>query len=345
MWKYFLKPLFFLFDPEFVHNFLILFTRFFAKVGLTPLDMRVDHPSLQKKLFGINFPNSVGLAAGFDKNAEIFTSIRKLGGFGFTEIGTVTPKPQSGNPKKRIFRLTTDNALINRLGFNNDGVDAIVERLKNNRFKSLGSKLPIGANIGKNKSTPNSDAHKDYLECFKKLKPYVDYFAVNVSSPNTPDLRNLQSISFLKKILHTLILENNKENKKPILVKVSPDLSNNELSEIVSLLLDLNIDGIICSNTTVSRQKLKSENLKNEKGGLSGKPLFKRSTEMVRLIKKEAGDKLPIVAVGGIMSPNDVIEKINAGASLVQIYTGWIYYGPTLIRDINKKLIKENFKN
>lgn len=343
MWKYFIRPLFFLFDPELVHNFLIKFTKLFGGAGLP--DMRFTSPLIEKKVFGINFPNPVGLAAGFDKNAEIVTSIRRLGGFGFTEIGTVTPRPQSGNPKKRVFRLTKDDALINRLGFNNDGVDAIVKRLKNKKFKYYNTSLPIGANIGKNKSTPNSKAHEDYLECFKKLRSYVDYFAVNVSSPNTPDLRNLQSTSSLKKILKTLILENNKGKKKPILVKVSPDLSNSQLSDIVSLLLQLNIDGIISSNTTIARENLKSNNLKNEIGGLSGKPLSKRSTEMVRLIKKQSGDKLPIIAVGGIMSPEDVVEKINAGASLVQIYTGWIYYGPTLVYDINKKLLKECLNN
>ncbi len=343
MWKYFIRPLFFLFDPELVHNFLIKWTKLFGSTGLP--DMRFSSPLIEKKVFGINFPNPVGLAAGFDKNAEIVTSIRRFGGFGFTEIGTVTPRPQSGNPKKRIFRLTKDDALINRLGFNNDGVDAVVNRLKNKKFKYYDTSLPIGANIGKNKSTPNSKAHEDYLECFKKLRSYVDYFAVNVSSPNTPELRNLQSTSFLKKILKTLILENNKGKKKPILVKVSPDLSNSQLSDIVSLLLQLNIDGIISSNTTIARENLKSDNLKNEIGGLSGKPLSKRSTEMVRLIKKQAGDKLPIIAVGGIMSPEDAVEKINAGASLVQIYTGWIYYGPTLVYDINRKLLKECLNN
>ena len=214
MWKYFIRPLFFLFDPELVHNFLIKWTKLFGGTGLP--DMRFTSPLIEKKVFGINFPNPVGLAAGFDKNAEIVTSIRRFGGFGFTEIGTVTPRPQSGNPKKRIFRLTKDDALINRLGFNNDGVDAVVNRLKNKKFKYYNTSLPIGANIGKNKSTPNSKAHEDYLECFKKLRSYVDYFAVNVSSPNTPELRNLQSTSFLKKILKTLILEKIKGKMKPI---------------------------------------------------------------------------------------------------------------------------------
>ena len=343
MWKYFIRPLFFLFDPELVHNFLIKWTKLLGGAG-SP-DMRLTSPLLEKKVFGINFPNPVGLAAGFDKNAEIVSSTRRLGGFGFTEIGTVTPRPQAGNPKKRIFRLTKDDALINRLGFNNDGVDAVAKRLKNKKFKFYNTSLPIGANIGKNKSTPNSKAHEDYLECFKKLRSYVDYFAINVSSPNTPDLRNLQSSSFLKKILKALILENNKGKKKPILVKVSPDLSNNQLEDIVSILMELRVDGIICSNTTVARDNLKSDNFKNETGGLSGKPLSKRSTEMVKLIKKQAGDKLPIVAVGGIMNPDDVVEKINAGASLVQIYTGWIYYGPTLVYDINKRLLKEYYKD
>jgi dihydroorotate dehydrogenase len=256
-------------------------------------------------------------------------------GFGFIEIGTVTPKPQEGNPKTRIFRLIKDEALINRLGFNNDGVEKVIKRLKNNK------KVIIGGNIGKNKDTPNENAEDDYLFCFKKLYDYVDYFTVNVSSPNTPNLRDLQNIQSLRSILIPLIEENKKRSSKPILLKISPDLADEDIISVVDLIQDINLDGIISTNTTIKRNKLKSlSNLKNEKGGLSGTPLKNRSTEVISLIHKYSKGKVPIIGVGGIMSPKDAIEKLNAGASLIQVYTGFIYNGPSFAYKINREIIK-----
>ena len=289
---------------------------------------------LEREVFGIKFPNPVGLAAGFDKNAEIYKQMHDHG-FGFIEIGTVTPKPQDGNPKKRIFRLVNDDAIINRLGFNNDGVDQIVNRLKKN------INVIIGGNIGKNKDTPNEKAADDYLICFQKLYDHVDYFAVNVSSPNTPHLRDLQNTEGLRSILIPLIDENKKRLNKPILLKISPDLNNSDIVSIVDLIQELKIDGIITTNTTLSREKLKSDNkLKSQKGGLSGAPLRKRSTEVISLIHKYSKGNVPIIGVGGIMSADDALEKLNAGASLIQVYTGFIYNGPSFIYKINREIIK-----
>ena len=289
---------------------------------------------LEREVFGIKFPNPVGLAAGFDKNAEIYKQMHDHG-FGFIEIGTVTPKPQDGNPKKRIFRLVNDDAIINRLGFNNDGVDQIVNRLKKN------INVIIGGNIGKNKDTPNEKAADDYLICFQKLYDHVDYFAVNVSSPNTPHLRDLQNTEGLRSILIPLIDENKKRSNKPILLKISPDLNNSDILSIVDLIQELKIDGIITTNTTLSREKLKSDNkLKSQKGGLSGAPLRNRSTEVISLIHKYSKGNVPIIGVGGIMSADDALEKLNAGASLIQVYTGFIYNGPSFIYKINREIIK-----
>ena len=289
---------------------------------------------LEREVFGIKFPNPVGLAAGFDKNAEIYKQMHDHG-FGFIEIGTVTPKPQDGNPKKRIFRLVNDDAIINRLGFNNDGVDQIVNRLKKN------INVIIGGNIGKNKDTPNEKAADDYLICFQKLYDHVDYFAVNVSSPNTPHLRDLQNTEGLRSILIPLIDENKKRLNKPILLKISPDLDNSDVLSIVDLIQELKIDGIITTNTTLSREKLKSDNkLKSQKGGLSGAPLRNRSTEVISLIHKYSKGNVPIIGVGGIMSADDALEKLNAGASLIQVYTGFIYNGPSFIYKINREIIK-----
>ena len=289
---------------------------------------------LEREVFGIKFPNPVGLAAGFDKNAEIYKQMHDHG-FGFIEIGTVTPKPQDGNPKKRIFRLVNDDAIINRLGFNNDGVDQIVNRLKKN------INVIIGGNIGKNKDTPNEKAADDYLICFQKLYDHVDYFAVNVSSPNTPHLRDLQNTEGLRSILIPLIDENKKRLNKPILLKISPDLNNSDILSIVDLIQELKIDGIITTNTTLSREKLKSDNkLKSQKGGLSGAPLRNRSTEVISLIHKYSKGNVPIIGVGGIMSADDALEKLNAGASLIQVYTGFIYNGPSFIYKINREIIK-----
>ena len=339
-WYSIWKPIFFNIDPETVHHLVVKVLKIFKPF------FRFNHYKyhfyyngkpdrrLEKEVFGIKFPNPVGLAAGFDKNAEIYQQMSDHG-FGFIEIGTVTPKPQKGNPKKRIFRLTEDNALINRLGFNNDGVEKVVNRLKNN------INVIIGGNIGKNKDTPNVRAVDDYLICFDKLYDYVDYFTVNVSSPNTPNLRDLQNIDGLRSILIPLIDENKKRSNKPILLKISPDLDNSDILSIVDLIQELKIDGIITTNTTVSREKLKSDNkLKSEKGGLSGAPLRNRSTEVISLIHKYSKGTLPIIGVGGIMSVEDAIEKLNAGASLIQVYTGFIYNGPSFIYKINREIIK-----
>ena len=340
LWSIFLKPFFFSIDPEKVHHFVVGAMKLFSSIFYLRKSFYhfkingKNHPSLEREVFGIKFPNPVGLAAGFDKNAEVYKQMSSLG-FGFIEIGTVTPVSQDGNPKKRIFRLVNDSALINRLGFNNDGVDKIVVRLRNK------GNIIIGGNIGKNKVTPNEKAKDDYLVCFKALYDHVDYFAVNVSSPNTPNLRDLQNINDLREILCPLIKENNKRDTKPILIKISPDLNDDDIKKIVDMALDLKIDGIITSNTTISRSNLKSKKkLTKEIGGLSGKPLTMRSTEIIRLIHVYSNKKLPIIGVGGIMSTQDALDKLKAGASLIQLYTGFIYNGPSFARNINKEIIK-----
>ena len=340
LWKFFWKPIFFSIDPEKVHHLVVNvmklikpFLAFNAHKYTFKYNFR-NNKYLEREVFGIKFPNPVGLAAGFDKNAEIYKQMHDHG-FGFIEIGTVTPKPQDGNPKKRIFRLVNDDAIINRLGFNNDGVDQIVNRLKKN------INVIIGGNIGKNKDTPNEKAADDYLICFQKLYDHVDYFAVNVSSPNTPHLRDLQNTEGLRSILIPLIDENKKRLNKPILLKISPDLNNSDIVSIVDLIQELKIDGIITTNTTLSREKLKSDNkLKSQKGGLSGAPLRNRSTEVISLIHKYSKGNVPIIGVGGIMSADDALEKLNAGASLIQVYTGFIYNGPSFIYKINREIIK-----
>ena len=340
LWSVFLKPFFFSIDPEKVHHFVVGAMKLFSPIFHLRKSFYhfktngKNHPSLEKEVFGIKFPNPVGLAAGFDKNAEVYKQMSSLG-FGFIEIGTVTPVSQDGNPKKRIFRLVNDNALINRLGFNNDGVDKVVGRLRNK------GNIIIGGNIGKNKVTPNEKAKDDYLICFKALYDHVDYFALNVSSPNTPNLRDLQNINDLREIMNPLIRENNKRDTKPILIKISPDLNDDDIKKIVDMALDLKIDGIITSNTTISRNNLKSKKkLSSETGGLSGEPLTMRSTEIIRLIHEYSNKKLPIIGVGGIMSTQDALDKLKAGASLIQLYTGFIYNGPSFARNINKEIIK-----
>ena len=292
----------------------------------------IDDSRLEKSLFGIKFKNPVGLAAGFDKNAQLYEELTSFG-FGFIEIGTVTPKPQSGNPKKRLFRLVEDSAIINRMGFNNVGVEEIIKNLKKNK-----STL-IGGNIGKNKITPNYLAIDDYVTSFNMLFDFVDYFVVNVSSPNTPNLRDLQEKEPLTKLINSLISINRNKNKpKPILLKIAPDLNNNQLLDIISIVKDTGLDGIIATNTTINRDNLKSLN-KNELGGLSGKPLTSRSTEVIKFISKNSNKTIPIIGVGGINSVADALEKFDAGADLIQIYTGFIYEGPNLIRSINKALL------
>ena len=337
MYKKIILPVLFLFDPEKVHNFTFLLFKIFLNIPFVGFLVQkiysVDNKKLSKKLFGIEFKNPVGLAAGFDKNAKLYNELSRFG-FGFIEIGTVTPIAQAGNPKKRLFRLTNDQGIINRMGFNNDGMHKIAARLKKNK------NILIGGNIGKNKATPNDKAVNDYLLCFNYLFDYVDYFVVNVSSPNTPNLRELQNTNFLRVILDSLNKENLKKSKtKPILIKISPDLSKENLLEIVDLAISLKIDGIIATNTTINRDNLTSKNI-NESGGLSGKPLANKSNEVIRFISDKSNGKIPIIGVGGIHSAKDAIDKIKAGADLVQIYTGFIYDGPSLVKSINKALVQ-----
>lgn len=337
MYKLIIRPILFLFDPEKVHYFTFSLIRFLSKIPLFPSIFRgmykVNDQRLERKLFGLTFNNPVGLAAGFDKDAKLFNELSNFG-FGFVEIGTITPKPQEGNPKKRLFRLREDAAIINRMGFNNGGVKEAVERLKKNKG------VLIGGNIGKNKVTPNENAVDDYVICFNELFDHVDYFVVNVSSPNTPNLRALQDKEPLTNLLNTLQdLNKTKRSQKPILLKIAPDLTNEQLLDIIDIVADTKIEGVIASNTTISREGLQSSN-KKEMGGLSGKPLTNRSTEVIRFLSEKSNKAFPIIGVGGIHSAKDALEKIEAGADLVQLYTGFIYEGPKLIKDINKALLK-----
>lgn len=333
MYKSFIRPILFNFDPEEVHYFTFSVLKKFPFLAKIFLPKPIEDQRLEREVFGLKFKNPVGLAAGFDKDAKMFNELSSLG-FGFIEIGTLTPKAQDGNPKKRLFRLKEDAAIINRMGFNNGGVDAAVERLKKNK------NILIGGNIGKNKITSNQDAVNDYIICFGKLFDHVDYFAVNVSSPNTPNLRELQDKEPLTKLLGTLQeLNLRKKNPKPILLKIAPDLNDDQLLDIIDIVKETKIAGVIATNTTLSRENLSSEN-KNEAGGLSGKPLTKRSTEVIRFLSEKSGKAFPIIGVGGIHSAEDALEKLEAGASLVQLYTGFIYEGPQLIRDINKKILE-----
>ncbi len=342
MYKTLLKPFFFLFQPETIHHIVFKIIKFFSAIpGIPPLIRLVyviSDKRLEVKLLGLVFPNPVGLAAGFDKDAKLYDELGNYG-FGFIEIGTLTPKAQPGNEKPRMFRLPEDEALINRMGFNNEGVDAAVERLKNRKTKII-----IGGNIGKNKVTPNEEAESDYEKCFESLFDHVDYFAVNVSSPNTPNLRALQDKEPLAKLLTRIKkLNSQKSNPKPILLKIAPDLTNEQLDDIIDIVKITKIDGVIATNTTVSREGLKTDDSRLKAigaGGLSGKPLTKRSTEVVRYLSTKSNKAFPIIAVGGIHTAEDAIEKLNAGASLVQIYTGFIYEGPGIAKRINKKLLE-----
>lgn len=339
MYKLIIRPFLFLFDPEKVHHFTFASLKILHKIpgfsGLMRLFFTVHHPSLERTLFGITFKNPIGLAAGFDKNAELYNELSDFG-FSFIEIGTVTPKPQDGNPKKRIFRLVSDEAIINRMGFNNDGIEKVVQRLKQQK------RVIIGGNIGKNKITPNENALDDYLHCFDALYDYVDYFTVNVSSPNTPDLRQLQEKEPLTNLLSHLQKRNQeKTTPKPILLKIAPDLNNDQLVDIVEIVLTTQLAGVIATNTTLDRSNLKAaDSLKIEAGGLSGKPLTRRSTEIIRFLAEKSDKKFAIIGVGGIHSVQDALEKLNAGADLIQLYTGFIFEGPSLIKCINKTLIK-----
>lgn len=337
MYKLLIRPILFQFDPEKVHYFTFSLIRFLSKIpGFSSLLKSlylVNDKRLETEVFGLKFPNPVGLAAGFDKNAVLYKELSNFG-FGFIEIGTLTPVGQEGNPKKRLFRLKEDSAIINRMGFNNAGVQEAVERLKKNKS------VLIGGNIGKNKLTPNENATQDYEICFEALFDYVDYFVVNVSSPNTPNLRELQDKKPLTELLQTLQNKNlAKPKQKPILLKIAPDLTDSQLLDIIDIVNETKIAGVIATNTTLSREGLQSEN-KSETGGLSGKPLTKRSTEVIRFLSEKSNKSFSIIGVGGIHSAQDAIEKLDAGASLIQLYTGFIYEGPQLVKEINKAILK-----
>ena len=340
MYKLLLKPLLFQLDPEKAHKLVTKISNFMSLIpGMKSIFRAiycVNDKRLEREVFGIKFPNPVGLAAGFDKEAKLYNSFTDFG-FGFIEVGTITPKGQPGNPKPRLFRLPNDEALINRMGFNNEGLEVAIERLKNRN-----SNIIIGGNIGKNKVTPNEDAVSDYEKCFMALFPYVDYFVVNVSSPNTPNLRELQDKEPLTKLLvHLQELNNHKDKQKPILLKIAPDLNHEQLNDIVSIVEDSKIAGLIATNTTISREGLLTTgHSKEEAGGLSGKPVREKSAEVIRYIHKKSNGRIPIIGVGGIHSAKDALEKLDAGASLVQVYTGFIYEGPSLVKQINKAILK-----
>lgn len=339
MYKSILRPIFFLFDPEKVHYFTFSMIKTLQAIpgmkALIKSIYQVNDKRLEREVFGLKFKNPVGLAAGLDKDATIYNELDAFG-FGFIEIGTITPKAQDGNPKKRLFRLKEDKGIINRMGFNNGGIELAVSRLKKNKG------VLIGGNIGKNKVTPNEEAVNDYSLCFDALYEYVDYFVVNVSSPNTPNLRALQDKEPLTELLSALQQKNTLQPKqKPILLKIAPDLTDDQLLDIIDIVNTTGIAGVIATNTTISRNGLQSENQK-ETGGLSGKPLTQRSTEVIRFLSEKSNKAFPIIGVGGIHSPEDALEKLDAGASLIQIYTGFIYEGPALIKAINKAVLKRN---
>lgn len=341
MYKQLIRPILFSFDPEKIHHLIVRLLQVNGALGVQRLVrnfFQVGSPRLERQILGLCFPNPVGLAAGFDKDARLVDELAAFG-FGFIEIGTLTPKAQPGNDKPRLFRLPKDQALINRMGFNNEGVSAASERLKRRK-----SRVIVGGNIGKNKVTPNEDALQDYAICFEALYPYVDYFVLNVSSPNTPGLRELQDKEPLRKLLeHVIHLSRQKQMYKPVLLKIAPDLTDAQLDDVVSILLETCADGVIATNTTISRSGLntgKEELDAIGNGGLSGKPLRGRATEVVRYLRRKTGKDFPIIAAGGIMSAEDALEKIDAGANLVQIYTGFIYEGPALIKQINKAILR-----
>ncbi|MGG8497459.1 quinone-dependent dihydroorotate dehydrogenase [Tenacibaculum sp. TC6] len=343
MYKLFIRPIFFLFDPEKIHHFTFSLVKFMSKIPLIPAIFRavytVNNKKLEKKVFGLTFKNPVGLAAGFDKNAVLYNELANFG-FGFVEIGTVTPKGQVGNPKKRLFRLKDDKGIINRMGFNNEGLEAAIEQLKKNKGKII-----IGGNIGKNTHTAPENYTEDYVACFKGLHPYVDYFVLNVSCPNVSSHAKLEDAEYLKELITEVQKINKKEKEpKPILLKIAPDLNNQQLDEIIQLVANTKIDGVIASNTSVNREGLKITNEKLQEignGGLSGQPIKDRSTKVIKYLADHSNKAFPIIGVGGIHSEKDALEKLNAGADLVQIYTGFIYEGPSLVKRINKAVLSQ----
>jgi len=343
VYKLIIRPILFLFDPEKVHYFIFSLIRILCKIPFVASVFRslyqVKNKKLERKLFGLTFINPVGLAAGFDKNAVLYNELANFG-FGFIEIGTVTPKGQLGNPKKRLFRLKDDQGIINRMGFNNDGVEEAIKNLKKNKHKVI-----IGGNIGKNTETKLEDYTQDYLDVFKELHPFVDYFVLNVSCPNVGSHAKLSDKDYLLELITECQSQNNLfKIKKPILLKIAPDLNNLQLDEIIELVAETNIDGVIASNTSTTRDNL---NISKERlqeignGGVSGQPIKNQSTQVIKYLADNSNKSFPIIGVGGIHSAEDALEKLNAGADLVQIYTGFIYEGPGLIKKINKALLKK----
>ncbi|MBE7634398.1 quinone-dependent dihydroorotate dehydrogenase [Tenacibaculum finnmarkense] len=343
MYKQLIRPILFLFDPEKIHYFTFSVVKTVSKIPFVSSIFRsmyqVNDKKLERNLFGLTFKNPVGLAAGFDKNAVLYNELANFG-FGFVEIGTVTPKGQAGNPKKRLFRLKDDQGIINRMGFNNEGLEVAIEQLKKNKGKII-----IGGNIGKNTDTTPENYTQDYVTCFKGLHPYVDYFVLNVSCPNVGSHAKLDDVSYLKELITEVQALNNKEVKqKPILLKIAPDLNNQQLDEIIELVAQTKIDGVIASNTSVNRANLKASKERLTEignGGVSGQPVKDRSTKVIKYLADNSNKAFPIIGVGGIHSEKDALEKIDAGADLVQIYTGFIYQGPSLVKRINKAILSK----
>ncbi|GFD76139.1 dihydroorotate dehydrogenase (quinone) [Tenacibaculum sp. KUL113] len=344
MYKLLIRPIFFLFDPEKIHHFTFSLVKFLSKIpGMSSIFRgmyQVNDKKLERNLFGLTFKNPVGLAAGFDKNAVLYNELANFG-FGFVEIGTVTPKGQEGNPKKRLFRLKDDKGIINRMGFNNEGLEAAIEQLKKNKGKII-----IGGNIGKNTNTAPENYTEDYVACFKGLHPYVDYFVLNVSCPNVSSHAKLEDADYLKELITEVQKLNNAEaQQKPILLKIAPDLNNQQLDEIIELVAETKIDGVIASNTSVNRDNLKASKERLQEignGGVSGQPVKDRSTKVIQYLTDNSNKAFPIIGVGGIHSEKDALEKLKAGADLVQIYTGFIYEGPSLVKRINKAILAES---
>ena len=342
MYKLLIRPILFLFDPEKVHYFTFSLIRILCKIPFVAYVFRnlyqVKNKKLERNLFGLTFANPVGLAAGFDKNAVLYNELANFG-FGFIEIGTVTPKGQLGNPKKRLFRLKDDQGIINRMGFNNDGVEEAIKNLKKNKHKVI-----IGGNIGKNTETKLEDYTQDYLNVFKELHPFVDYFVLNVSCPNVGSHAKLSDKDYLLELITECQSQNNLfKIKKPILLKIAPDLNNSQLDEIIELVAETKIDGVIASNTSTTRNNLNASKERLQQignGGVSGQPIKDQSTRVIKYLADTSNKSFPIIGVGGIHSAEDAIEKLNAGADLVQVYTGFIYEGPGLIKRINKALLK-----
>lgn len=343
MYKSIIRPALFLFDPESIHHLVVKMLQFFFRIpgvkGLIGSITQIHDKRLERELFGLKFKNPVGIAAGFDKQAAVYNELAAFG-FSHIEIGTVTPLGQPGNTKPRLFRLPGDKGLINRMGFNNSGLDAAINNLKRKR-----SDVIIGGNIGKNTLTPNDQAVEDYVKTFVGLFDYVDYFVVNVSCPNISDLKELQDQEALMNILNRLQhINNQKPKRKPVLLKVSPDLNNKQLDEVIDIVKQTQIDGVVATNTSISRHTIKYEKEQAKKaghGGLSGLPIRDRSTEVIRYLAEKSDKAFPIIGVGGIMTADDALEKLEAGADLVQVYTGFIYEGPMIAKRINKALLKK----